>query len=548
MKIIKNSLLSIIIFLFFNSSYSQQKTVYEKKVGEINLSFLKKLGVSQTQISRAKEMGSIEGMFMGLGIMEKLSTMQGLVLMEQYNNELKKAENLKTEVDFKKDKIKKNKEIALQKAIEQKKILEEYNYSDYSIISKNIKSEFESWTKKDEFEKEADYVNRLQIKSQNVFEEICLKQINEKINNFNVDYNLRKELSTYNSEGEYFMINFKINNVEWQNKINIPISKAENFKNNWSNLKFKVDDYDWCFVENSLSPTLVTIEENEKKSKYEFPLSVKNQSEIIYSSDNMEVINPYLKGYVFKYSNAKAITGQLEKEKQRLDSLELAHYNQKLDSILNDYNYQLLKNPHNNKQRIMGNYEKVISTDNSKYDFSRSVSSMKYNFEQQNMNFEYEFEKEYRENGKLFANKDEFDNIYNQGITIYTVEATKRKALNILEANTTFIESMDFQKDKRESVGSALARGLLANVNNGGNISAIDYTNENKTRHTILSLINNNEGKPYYPQIMDFVIETNKSLNKEWAKNGRFFENKQVFYKAYLSEDYKVILKENRVK
>lgn len=222
MKIIKNSLLSIIIFLFFNSSYSQQKTVYEKKVGEINLSFLKKLGVSQTQISRAKEMGNIEGMFMGLGIMEKLSTMQGLVLMEQYNNELKKAENLKTEVDFKKDKIKKNKEIALQKAIEQKKILEEYNNSDYSIISKNIKSEFENWTKKGEFEKEADYVNRLQIKSQNVFEEICLKQINEKINNFNVDYNLRKELSTYNSEGEYFMINFKINNVEWQNKINIP--------------------------------------------------------------------------------------------------------------------------------------------------------------------------------------------------------------------------------------------------------------------------------------------------------------------------------------
>lgn len=545
MKIIKNSLLSIILFLFFNSSYSQQKTVYEKKVDEINLSFLKKLGVSETQISRAKEMGNIEGMFMGLGIMEKLSTMQGLVLMEQYNNELKKAENLKTEVDFKKDKIKKNKEIALQKAIEQKKILELYNNSDYSIISKNIKSEFENWTKKGEFEKEADYFNRLQIKSQNVFEEICLKQINDKINNYNVDYNLRKELSTYNSEGEYFMIVFKINNVEWQNKINIPISKAENFKNNWSQLKFKVDDYDWCFVENSLSPTLVKLEENYK---YEFPLSTKNQSEIIYPFANTKINNPYLQDYIFKYSNAKVIAKKIEKEKKLLDSLELSLNNQKLDSIFKNYNNQLLKNQHNINKEIIDNYKKVTRKDNIESDFSDSVYSMKYTFESLTNKFENEYQYEYRTNLKLFTNKEEFDNFYSKGDEFYQSEIGKKTVLNILKTNSNFIELMNFQKDKRESVGSAIARGLLSNINNGSNTSTIDYSNENRERQHILSLINENKDKSYYPQIMDFVIETNKSLNKEWSKNGHFFENKQLFYKSYLSEDYKVILKENKEK
>ena len=66
--------------------------------------------------------------------------------MERYKNDIKQAESLKTEIDFKKDKIKKNKEIALKQAIEKennkKKLLEEFNNSDYAKISKNIKSEF----------------------------------------------------------------------------------------------------------------------------------------------------------------------------------------------------------------------------------------------------------------------------------------------------------------------------------------------------------------------------------------------------------------------
>jgi len=39
--------------------------------------------------------------------------------------------------------------------------------------------------------------------------------------------------------------------------------------------------------------------------KYEFPFLLENQSEIIYSFDDFELNNPHLKGFIFKYSNAK---------------------------------------------------------------------------------------------------------------------------------------------------------------------------------------------------------------------------------------------------
>jgi hypothetical protein len=104
---------------------------------------------------------------------------------------------------------------------------------------------------------------------------------------------------------------------------------------------------------------------------------------------------------------------------------------------------------------------------------------------------------------------------------------------------------MDFLKEKKESAGYAIGRGLLEIATNS-NISAKDYTTENEIRKNILSIITNCQNKPYYNQVIDIVIETNKNLNKEWAKNGQYFENKAEFYTAYLSEDYKKILKDKK--
>jgi len=112
--------------------------------------------------------------------------------------------------------------------------------------------------------------------------------------------------------------------------------------------------------------------------------------------------------------------------------------------------------------------------------------------------------------------------------------------MNYLSVNSQFIESMDFQKEKKEPISPPSVYGYST--------PTIDYTEINKKRKSILSAISESKTKLYYSQILDFVIETNKDMNKEWNKNGQYFENKSEFYNAYISDDYKKILKENKKK
>lgn len=267
MKFIRTILLSTILFFFFNISYCQQKTVYEKKVEELSLQLFKKLGVSQTQINKAKEMGEIEAMFMVGEIMQKFNTIEGLVLLERFNNEIKKAESLKTEVDFKKDKIKKQKEIALKEAIDQEsnkqKLLTEFNNSDYSKISKNIKFEFEKWLTKNEYEKQENFLKRVKENCRKSFDSICNSILLKEISN-NIEYNnLTLEVGEYNADKEYFKIIIKIFNTQIDESLNVKLVDAKEFKENSTDRNYRRKVIiisnslnQWCFNNNQLIPTV----------------------------------------------------------------------------------------------------------------------------------------------------------------------------------------------------------------------------------------------------------------------------------------------------
>jgi len=99
---------------------------------------------------------------------------------------------------------------------------------------------------------------------------------------------------------------------------------------------------------------------------------------------------------------------------------------------------------------------------------------------------------------------------------------------------------MDFQKEKKSTIGSAILLSYTGIYT--------DYSNANADREKILSAISDCRNKPYYSQVMNFIIETNKGLNKEWNKNGKFFESKSEFYNSYISNDYKNILKSYKKK
>ncbi len=581
---------SIIIVLILNFTfytvYSQniQPTPYQKKQLELSKKWFQILtGYQMSMTDEAFYEQMTEGkdandFVLGLAIFNYAAThskSQCEKVFTQMGNEFKQAEKLKNATDFRLEKEAKERKLKLE---QEKKLLAEqeaYQKTDVGNIRKNIQSAFEKWNQKGEFEKEVDYAERLKNQSKNAFDEICINQIKAKINDYNNDYNLRKELSTYNSENEFFIVSFQINSVKWQNKLNIPISKAEDFKNNFSDLNSEIDEYDWCFVENNLCPTLIIL--NNDNSNYKFPLSLTNQSEISISFDDFKIENQYLKGYTFKYSNAKVIAEKVAKEKQRLDSLELVTYNLKLDTIFQNYNQQLLQNPYNIKKMVLSDFNKIGDDLKASYyeslsevrqrefkiikeDIDREFRTMNNSFEKEvkssnpteyckiyfslnpdkkseadkkyleckcnypnRENYDFKFITgslyncncraiEFSKNGKLYASKEEFDSFFDKGESIYLLETEKRATLNYLNVNSQLLQSMNFQKDKNE----------------------------------ILTMITESQNKPYYLQVLDFAIETNKGLNKEWSKNGQYFENKTQFYNAYISEDYKKILKNNK--
>ena len=59
-----------------------------------------------------------------------------------------------------------------------------------------------------------------------------------------------------------------------------------------------------------------------------------------------------------------------------------------------------------------------------------------------------------------------------------------------------------------------------------------------------LSLVRSlfNEAKKY-DDVIDFLINNNAALGREFSKSGSKFDSKSEFYDAYISGDYKNILK-----
>ena len=646
----------LFVFLFFGGfsgvyAQQQQKTAYEKKKDELKIQLLSKYGqrLAQLTINTASSKGDKEFIAwadsLKKGGAKEIAALYGrnapeIDAINWYANELKKAQNLKTPEEIKREKQqaeadRKKAETDRKKAEEEraekqkkeweKREQEIYEHSDFFQLQEKIKNNFEEWNKKGEFEKTEDWQKRLENNSLQQFYKVCA----EELQNYTEDYyRFHDELQPYDADAECFPIKFRFkmgysDDENYIVKIPVSAAKAESFKEKYESYHWRVDAYDYAFINNYLCPQKVVYIEDGYDSPYEdkFILDVplQNSIEVTFAFNDLKIDNQYAKDAVFNLSklkeikeNQQKIAEEKQKEKQRLDSLELATYNQKLDSIFEDYNRQLLQNPYNVNQKVLTNYEKIVSKkkwgnkyeeeDNfnhrekeydNKTEYDNKKKQIKSNFEQLNNNFEQELkskspteycriyytqnpdkkteadkkflecrcnyskredfdikfingnlsncncrQNEYSKNGQLFENKNEFDDFYDKGDSVYLQEVEKRAVLHFLKVNSKFVEAMDFQKEKKESAGSALGRGLLG-------LSEKDYTNENEARKKILSVINESKNKSYYGQIMDFVIETNKELNKEWSKNGQYFD-KAEFYEVFISDNYKQILKDKK--
>ncbi|HEY5369187.1 MAG TPA: hypothetical protein VIJ75_09360 [Hanamia sp.] len=275
-------------------------TPYEKESYSLTVQFLRELGVDEAILQKSSKMSDLEKLIVANDFLEKLNTEKGLMLMSEYEREMKEAEKLKTGVDFQRDKekkaeaerqkqieIAKEKERQIQTELEdkEKEKKERYNNSDYVHIGNAIKKDFNQWLQKGEFEKTEDYQNRISNNSSKVFDSICLKNLANAV--FKVKSDFSSNLLKYNPDTEKFGIEFTFNGMAYNDSISIPIDIAPKFKDDIQNFQIYVDDKDWKFIDNYLTPTKITFFNNYKKIGFEFYFTNKDFKNIYFSTSEL---------------------------------------------------------------------------------------------------------------------------------------------------------------------------------------------------------------------------------------------------------------------
>jgi hypothetical protein len=241
----KTAILILTFICLFNTSYSQTKTPYEKKEEEISIKYLKKMRVSSSEINRAKSADE-SGMLLLLLIAEKIQAYQythgveSLILMNEWEKEIKAAEKLKGKADYKKEREKsekaKREKIARQKKYEQQKLLEEkkaeekkiveekkqereqleylIKNSDLNKVKSSIRKSFITWVAKGDYESTEEHLLRLDNKYK-ILDSLCFYNINNLIKNRN---NIRGnednfylvKLFKYNADKKFYPIELRL--------------------------------------------------------------------------------------------------------------------------------------------------------------------------------------------------------------------------------------------------------------------------------------------------------------------------------------------------
>jgi hypothetical protein len=399
-NIMKNLLFCLLmtLFCFGNNLYSQVKTPYEKKKEEISIRFLKKMGITTTEINQAKELGDMGLiLLMGQAIqnMEAKDPLEALSIMAEFDKEIKATEKLKSEADFKKEREKKDaaerkqnlaiqerqrlenerqqKEKENQNKLNQEKKKQEqetrYKNSDYVQIINSVSTNFNSWLKKNEFEKSEDYNIRIQERGM-FFDSICDEVIKKQIylqthmnreHESEADYYNDEanppyyiEVMPYNADLEFFPIKIHYREFEFSESLNIPIEDAKTFKNDLENFEIFLPEsvIDWCFMEHYLFPRKIFIEHSSSNKRHELILSLKNQSsKFIFTSSEMNLTNFQFEEIKYDSENYELKRQQYlieQKEKQfntYIDKATESEKNGLLDESLSLYKKALTLKP-----------------------------------------------------------------------------------------------------------------------------------------------------------------------------------------------------------
>lgn len=125
--------------------------------------------------------------------------------------------------------------------------------------------------------------------------------------------------------------------------------------------------------------------------------------------------------------------------------------------------------------------------------------------------------------GNLFSSREEFDNTYNTSEQGFLDDVKLRQSL----------------KADIQEIASMLLGLKSAKFKDG-------ITGKNENIIQILQKVQYHNGKYYYDEVVDMMFAADASMTKEWEKNGSLFSSRNEFYEAYVSGEYKNVLKEKK--
>ena len=132
---------------------------------------------------------------------------------------------------------------------------------------------------------------------------------------------------------------------------------------------------------------------------------------------------------------------------------------------------------------------------------------------------------------------------------------TKQTSNRIKETSTTEqtdnkTNSEEFAKSIEIEVNKDLSETKILDFETfkqlAEDIRKTDFDKIKKDKKSIIQKVASFKNNSDYESVIIFVIENNKELGKKWQKEGPFFENQIEFYEAFVSGEYKEILKSRK--
>ena len=127
--------------------------------------------------------------------------------------------------------------------------------------------------------------------------------------------------------------------------------------------------------------------------------------------------------------------------------------------------------------------------------------------------------------GNLFSSRAEFDNTYNTSEQSFLDDVKLRQSL----------------KADIQNIASMLSGLKTPKFKDG-------LTGKNESVIQLLQKVQYHKGEYFYDEVVEMMFAADASMTKEWEKNGSLFSSKNEFYEAYVSGDYKNVLKEKKSK